>query len=340
MRVVLSAPYSGALYWWFRELAGWPPADAHPYYGALYKGARASIDVALTSLIVYEEIVLPFADDHLPGHGGLSHLRLEELGLSVIDEPVQRARRIADRWFEDLFNDGDFQGLLHAQGFSDKEALTEIRYAIADILISQEADVAVVASPGRQQLARRIVSLGVLDDEVNDANRLTLTEILEVPADPVAEYVDLIGLTIRRDDYDAIVDLKLDPTIARYSRSFRNRLGPSESREQIDFADALGEVLEKQASQKTIQGVFKHGGRALNLAGLLPVIGTATGILGIAGDAAETALEGRRYTLWHELGAAIKAREFEVAMRQRVQKHRKQMTDELLTDLGFNVGDG
>ncbi|WP_328995972.1 hypothetical protein OG394_15055 [Kribbella sp. NBC_01245] len=338
MRVVLSAPYSGALYRWFRELAGGRTPDAQPYYSALYKEAGAAIDIALTSLIVYEEIVLPFADNNLPGHGDLRHLGLEELGLSVTHEPVHRASAIAERWLEELSNDGNLQGLLHTQGFSSREAPIEINYAIADILISQEVDVAVVASPGRQQIARRIIELGVLDDEISDANRLTLTEFREGPADPVAEYVDLIGLTIRRDDYNAIVDLKHDPNIARYSRTFRDRLGPSGAREPIDFSDALGEVLEKQAAQGTVRGVFKHGGRALGLAGLIPGVGTATGLLGIAGDAAEAALEGRRYTLWHELGTAIKAREFDVAMRQRVQKARKQTTDELLTDLGFSDG--
>jgi hypothetical protein len=342
MRVFLSAPYSGALYWWFENLAGTSPDDqpASSYLGYLHKGGRASIDVALTSLIVYDEIVLPFADNHRPGGGNLRDLRMGDLGLSVADDQIRRAGPIADRWLKDLTNEAGIQELLRAQGLSDWEERLEIEYAIADILITQDADIAVVASPGRQRLARRIVSLGVLDDDIDGANRLALTRVDEAPAYPVAEYVDLIGLTIRRDDYGAIVDLKHDPTIAQYSKSFRSRLGPSATQAPIDFADALAEVLEKHASQGTVQGIFKHSGRVLDLAGLIPGVGTAAGLLGIAGEAGETFLEGLRYTHWHELGSAIKAREFQAAMQTRAQKNARQTADELLSDLGFDDGNG
>jgi hypothetical protein len=338
MRVFLSAPYSGALYWWFEQLAGRPPGDElpHSYLGYVHRGARASIDTALTSLIVYEEIMLPFADNHIPGGGNLRELRMEELGLSVAVEPLRRAGRMAERWLDDLRSDAETRRLLRLQGFSEHEELMEIEYAMADVLVAQEADVVVVASPGRQQLARRIVSLGVLDGEIDEASRHALTA-REPLAHPVAEYVDLIGLTIRRDDYGAVVDLKNDPTITRYSQAFRSRLGPSAGQGSIDFADALAEVIERQASQRTVQGFFKHGGRALDLAGLLPVVGSITGLLGIAADAGETFIEGRRYAHWHELGPAIKAREFGVAMQEHARKNARQTADELLDKLGFEA---
>src|SRR4051794_29031318 len=66
MQVVLSHPFSGAFYWWLAAQSdSGEPREKRPrstYYRTLYGNVDRNLDVALTSLVVFEEIVLAGAD--------------------------------------------------------------------------------------------------------------------------------------------------------------------------------------------------------------------------------------------------------------------------------------
>jgi hypothetical protein len=142
MRVVLSHPFSGAIYWWFAQYmdvsAGMRSKQpTHGYYSQLYGDIDRNCDTALASAVVFEEIVLPAADAAFPRHGiGVGeNMRVPELDLEADWGHVREAGDLARENGDGLLADETVREILSRLPAGNHRM--ELEYAITDVVMTR-----------------------------------------------------------------------------------------------------------------------------------------------------------------------------------------------------------
>jgi hypothetical protein len=312
MKVILSHPYSGAIYWWFGKEAGFPPSlrrpgprERHPYYRALFGKSLECINVARACIVIFEEVVMPAID--APFVRGPSELVEPALNVSADWNPVHQARRIVDRDEAELLSDPIIDSIVGRLP-SDQWGL-ELLYALVDIFLASDTSAPVLCAPGRQALIHRLIELDVASEELSPRQKSNLGPLRAGAglAEVLGDYVGVTALDFRASKVSDIGRIKEDAKVRAYASTFQRIL--MGRGKPVAAEDFYHEIRDAQAAAKADGGIaraFRTTSRALSIGSLIPVIGTPAALGSLAADAGAKAAEKRREALsWYELAPRI-----------------------------------
>lgn len=302
MKVILSYPYSGSLYWWFQKDRNHPlpKKPQHSYYAGLFGDVDKHLDVALTCALIYEEFVIPAADAVYPGFGDLSKFAAADLGLEVSEwDPIEAAQQmvgpVEGTWHEDP--------VLSALLRNRSDPRMELLYAAVDVLLAREHRIPVLCSDDRRATVRRLLELGVVPSDPEIEAQFNSPGSL---GQIVQAYSQVTALTFGADGLREFLALKEMSPLREYAQNFQRAMTRTEAQTVDDFFLAIAEAMESQALATRVKGTFEGTGQVLSVLGLLPGIGTAAGLAGIgttAGTAA--AAERAEEVSWFELSSVV-----------------------------------
>jgi hypothetical protein len=322
VKAILSHPFSGALYWWMdnqnpyhRGLRDKKPH--HSYYRTLYGDVDRHLDTAIACAVVYEEVVLPPADAHMPGviagPSGKTYT-IPELEISTDWELLREAQNAVEPHVNDLLIDGEVARILRTVPSRVRRQV--IIDAANDIAMSSQLGLSVICSPGRRALMGRLLELGLaLGDTSNDAG--------EALAAQLSDYVNVIGLRFNSTTVESLAKVKWQEDVRSYASVFQEVIaGEGGTLESLYEAISIAWLNSETATQ--VAGSFSAVSRVMNFAGLVPGVGTVTGVLGIAADGA-SALAQRRVEAhrWYELGPTIQKVESLQRLEARIHELRR-----------------
>lgn len=304
MKVILSHPYVGPIYWWFdqeRQYAH-PKKPGHPYYAALFGDVDRHLDVALACALIYEEFIVPAADAVHPGMGDMRHFSPADLGLEVSEwDPIHEAHRLSEHVRADWQADPVLAKLL--AGKPESEVGLELHYAVADVLLAAAYNAPVLCSNGRRAVVRRLIELGVVPAHPGVAAAFSSDKSV---TEMVDSYAKVAGLTFGADSLSDFADLKWMSPLREYADGFQRALDEPSTRSTDDLYEAIAKALETEALAKRVQGAFDATGHVMDLVGLVPGIGTVTGLIGLGSNAAAHAAEKQAARVrWFELSDAV-----------------------------------
>jgi hypothetical protein len=292
------------MYWWFsqeRDVAQ-PKKPSHSYYASLFGEVDQHLNVALACALIFEDFVIPAADAVWPGFGDLRHFSAADLGLEVSEwEPVHEARRLSAALSEDWRSDPVLAGLLARK--SETEVQMELHYAVADVLLAAEYNAPVLCSDGRRAVVRRLLDLGVVAAQPGVLKAFSSDRSV---SEMVDSYANLVSLTFAPDGIRAFADLKWMSPLREYADGFQRILNDPRVRSVEDFYEAIAVALESKSLAESVQGTFKATGSVMDIAGLVPGVGTVAGLVGIgaAASAAAAQKQADRFR-WVELGDVV-----------------------------------
>jgi hypothetical protein len=308
MRVVLSHPFSGSVYWWFAQQV--PHIDpiqksktpGHEYYRTLYGDVDKHLDIALACAVVFEEVLLPAADAVFLGNSTRGGRReLPELNMIVDWEYLDAGRRLIEPITHDLLEDEVIGAVLRRVPDWGKEMALE--YAATDIIMSAEHEAPVICAPGRRRLVLRLLELDVIGRDVAKVPSLKHGAIVGPALD---KYEKIVGLTFSSDDVGSLAEIKWEETIRQYAKGFQAALLDPENTDYQDFLERIATAWISSKSAEEVSGAFSAASRTLSVVGLVPGAGTVAGVAGIGTDAAGAAADRRAKNLrWYQLGPEI-----------------------------------
>jgi hypothetical protein len=322
VKAILSHPFSGALYWWMDNQNPYSPGSRekkpqHPYYRTLYGDVDRHLDTAIACAVVYEEIVLPPADAHMPGVVSDPSYRkhtIPELEISTDWDLMRQARDTIEPHINDLERDSEITRILRTVPTGAWRQV--IIDAANDAAMSRELGLSVICSPGRRALMARLVDLGVAPGPTSgDAGEALTTQL--------SDYVNVIGLRFNSTTVESLAKVKWQEDIRSYASVFQEVMaGEGSTLESLYETIGIAWLNSETATQ--VAGSFSAVSRVMNFAGLVPGVGTVTGVLGIAADGA-AALAQRRVEAhrWYELGPTIQKVESLQRLEARIQELRR-----------------
>jgi hypothetical protein len=313
VRVILSHPFSGAIYWWFASQINthWGPESKRPghrYYRTLYGDVDKNIDIALACAVIFDDIMLPAADAVLRT-GDIEpedRVKFPELNMAASDwELVHQAKdAINARSEEDLLADPVISSVLRRVPAPAQSMA--LRYAAVDILMMSEYMVPIICAPGRRVIVRRLTELDVVDIGCSGSSQLDKGAVL---SDSLEGYTVVAGLTFNNDDAYSLANIKWNDRIRQYAQRFQSALTKaSDESDNGTLYELIADAWASADLAKDISGTFTATSRTMSAVGLLPIPGlsTVTGAAGMAADAASIASSRREEKLrWYELGPEI-----------------------------------
>jgi hypothetical protein len=304
-KIVLGHPLSGALYAYFdKELNGGHHIEAskhHRYYKTLYgKHYETYIDIALTLCLIYENVILIAADNPVPDYNkyetdgeyynpdfGLYFTWRDEANF-IIEDEVQHA--LEDKEIQSLL--WNIPKLVHGQ------IIKEVYFELS---MASKFDAALFTLGKRQALAKRIVQI----DEKENPEFHPLHEIKLV-----SSYLDITGLLFQPLEIQAFYYLKTEKDLRDYSNAFLKVLesfspdNPKEIKRELLLL--IREAISKDKLNSRAAGIFEVGSNLMNYIGLIPIVGTAAGLVGIGADWTSKGLDKLSDKhKWYELAPQI-----------------------------------
>jgi hypothetical protein len=308
MKVVLSHPYSGALYWWLAAQSGVGGSQqekrpSHSYYRTLYGNVDRNLDIALACCVVFEEVVLPGADVPYPQFDRLSdeEMRLAALELFSSWEPIHEAHQLLRPHEEELLRDPIIHSVLKTVPVDSQRMA--LLYAVADVLLTQAHAAPVLCTTGRRRIVLRLIELGIVEVPAQVAGAVRDSHGL---IDGLEGYFALPGLTFTSSTIDQLATVKWHEKIRSYAESFQNAL-PSGTGDGFDpLLEKIAEAWSASEVATEIGGAFSTTSRSLGPLGLVPGVGAVAGAGAMAADGASALAQHRAERLhWYELSPEI-----------------------------------
>ncbi|MDB6010979.1 MAG: hypothetical protein JWL65_3229, partial [Gammaproteobacteria bacterium] len=132
--------------------------------------------------------------------------------------------------------------------------------------------------------------------------------------------LDVVGLNFSPDNLEVFAAIRESKDITTYATAFREALvsaAASPSELETKFLQLMRDAMESEDVARRVSGGLSTAGSVLEVAGLVPVIGTVAGALGIGTDAgkrvADKRAEGKS---WYLLGTKMQ----EVGIRDRLKR--------------------
>lgn len=316
MKIILSHPYAGALLWWMQSGSEWadPKVPQHPYYRHLYGNVDKFKDLALACTVVFDEIVMAAADFGYPdAHvtDDYRKIRIPSLSLSADWDPVYESQALTRPIVGDLLRDQVIDRIISRVPENLKSQVIED--CIVDILLMREYECPLISSVGRRALVVRLLELEVvaassapstmyLPSGQSLADELSGT----FNADQLDRYVEMVGLMFRSPDVASLSDIKSNAKIRAYASRFQDVLVDNPSGGEEHLLEAISDAWRSRELAETVKSGFSIAGRGLTILGLIPVVGTVTGVISVGSEAGEMGADqfAKRHA-WYELGPEI-----------------------------------
>jgi hypothetical protein len=309
-RVILSHPYAGAGYGWFSQFNPHRPSSklevpSHPYYKYLYGTDFPQwIDVALTLMLLYEEIVLPPADAYLPRPNGIAQsntYRNDHLGIEsdweILWEVLPHFREQA---YSAIQRPEICDLLQHAPANAQ---LQIIESCYIDAFLSETLACPIICGSQRRELLQRLYSSTQKDD---------LQAVLPSFAEA---YVQFSGLTFKASDVEELYRLKENAMLRQYSVSFRRMIHGGVEMEMNEVAAAIREAMGSRDLREFIAGFLAGATRTTTYLGCIP----GMGFMGIGVQALQdlTARPLKR-SEWYQFTPQVRALQAEKLLEDQI----------------------
>jgi hypothetical protein len=309
LKIILSHPFSGAVYWWFMNQQDIVGEDLkskkphHGYYRTLYGNVDKNLDVALACTVIFDEIILPAIDAPIPGTAMTNRMYQPDLAIAADWEQVNQAQELVRPHERELLNDTHIKAVL--KSIPKGARPIALLYAAADVVLGVTHKAPIVCAPGRMSIVARLLQLGVVPTSGFDIDNFSAGASL---THNVADYAAITGITFNSEDVGGLGGIKWNEAIRRYADGFQAWLNENEAPEENALWEAIAEARADSEVARGMSGYFKANSRALSLISLLPGVGTVTGALAIASDYAGEHQERKATRLdWHQLGPEIEA---------------------------------
>lgn len=307
MRIVLSHPYSGALFWWLAaqsEAVGQKDKlPNHPYYRTLYGDVDRNLDLALACTVVFEEVIIPAVDAPYPEferrEGG--EILLPSLGIQSHWDPSRAAIDVVRPEVPELLRDHKIADVLRSIPEDSKPLILE--FACIDLVLSDVYEAPIICSAGRRALIERIAELGLYQRSNSSNAQVGARDATR----ELSEYFEICSPAFTSRTIDDLAWVKEADSIRDYSQVFQTNLfNQGDDGATKGLFEAIGVAWNDAKVQKQIGGAFDVASRAFDFVGLFPGVGTIAGIAGLAGDAGSSlAARQARRSQWYELGTEI-----------------------------------
>jgi hypothetical protein len=329
-KIILSHPFSGSLYAFFTEQIAHAVDDNphHPYYRTLYgKNFRELTDLTLTLTLLYRNIIIAPADNHMPdSEQCYDHKSREyanpELGIySDWGDRDDVIEDIEEKVQKDL-KDGVIQTVLRrVPQMAQRQILIDTRY---EMHLASQHQCPVLCSGGRRRIIQRLVELDAAEKQVDFVAGSSIQM--------VEEYIDISGLMFNPKSLDALYDLRTDKDLRGYADAFVSVM--HNFRVEKDVRSRLllliRESLDKANLADKISGFFDITSTVLNMVGLIPIVGPAVtvGEIGASG-VSSIAKRVQRRQEWYQFGPQVQRLLSLDQIRSTIEEELSRATDEL-----------
>lgn len=309
-KAVLSFPYEGGIYYLLNQHISWVPDAAmrkEGYYPVLF-GAQAHLTKSKATALgaLFEEIILVGADAFLPDtesstkDGNYWHpdfrIRVPNSHYSEWDE---NNTKLAEQLLTspvvlDAFR-SSYPDLLQPH-----DRLQLLCRLLLQMQAAQSYDAVIVGDANLCALHN--VILGMLTAAGQEQVAAFSSDTLALNSSTLM----IVGLEFNCADMDAFAAVRQSKEIRSYGEQFRKAI--STARTAPDLTKQLlllmKEAKEKYEISNKIAGGFETGSSITTVAGLIPFLGTATGLIGLGADAAaRTARHAQTKREWYAIGA-------------------------------------
>lgn len=323
--VILSYPYSGAFYAFLCDALGayHLTSSTSEYYKNLFgKGYQKMSAMSLSLAVIYENIIIPGVDIPLPDASDAiqadAFYHHKELGIKAYPaEAYNDFPRHAEAWniirgdLEDaVVNHALRRVPVHARHGIISQAHDEIQTAII-------TRARVICHPGRARLIRRLL-------ELDYADGCPLIED-NIIIDAIMAYQNIFGLSFTPANLDELYDIKTDKGVRTYASEFVNVIHgfSRDENPKQQLAEAMNTAMNTAKVAGKVSGLFSFSSSAMGVFGLVPVIGTATGVMGIASDCATRAADTmKERNEWYLLAPRIIEKRSERSIREFINMNR------------------
>jgi hypothetical protein len=321
--VIPAFPYEGAFLWFIadervRKYGG-------HYYETLYGPERNTIATRAAALsCLFPEIVLAPADAQLPDYNkyqtGRSY-RHPDLRLSVSyeNEDYNEWSDLNQEIAKAVAENPDVQAVLAGLPHLEHEEHRKHHFLCRLILqnrLAKSTGAALIGNAAFQRIsalaAPTIVSVTGSEHQSTEAepHNLGVSERL----------LDVVGLNFSPDNLEVFAAIRESKDITTYATSFREALvsaAASPSELETKLLQLMRDAMESEEVAKKVSGGLSTAGSVLEVAGLVPVIGTVAGALGIGTDAGKRVVDKRAEgKSWYLLGTKMQ----EVGIRDRLKR--------------------
>lgn len=281
-KIILAHPYSAALYAYFSDEIGGDSshtrvARSHSYYRTLYgNGYRRNLELALTFLLLYDDVSVAPADNHWPisrlNPGDRKHVA--ELGLhSDWDDFSSGDYLYRKAYIAELADVPTVQAVLRDKLRLPRHAWSlAIEYALYEEGLSARTRVPILCSPGRRTLISALVQ----------AQKPSLHPQFVLPGSLafVEQNIRVAGLGLAPKSLEHLMDAKPAKAVRTYGRALVTAVNDASSDQIVTrrtVAAAALEALESEATNELFVGLLRWGGALLRFA-QVPVAPVATGL--------------------------------------------------------------
>ena len=312
---VLSFPYEGGLYYLFsrENPSAPPPLRGHPYYEALYgDDPLRSKNDAVNLSILFDEVLLPPADEYLPDH------QEHSVGNAYF-HPELRVRvsrdwdfvREADEIAKLLMQDAEILKLATAlpelpQNPEKFEFL--LSRVIGQLRLALQNNAVIIGGPTAGQLVTAVWRLVEHDITEIGAKHPCPTFL------PFGEDLfNVTALTWDCKDVDALKAIRTSKEVIEYSDRFRRALFSAASSQDMSksMRRLMYEAMQNEAISRRAKGALETVGVASTAIGAIPAIGTPAALVGLKSFLAYKQAERKEQShQWYLLG--LKIRELEL----------------------------
>lgn len=290
--IILSHPFSGALYKYFSDqLRDYPIKGRinHPYYRTLWGDDYARhLELALSFLVLYDDVWIAPADNHFPT-GRLDpedRSHIIELGLHADWDDFTPFNSSARRdHVADLCAHPLVQNLLGGSFKIPRDNWDQlITYALYESSLSARKRIPILCSPGRRSLISTLVQI----------QRPSLHPLFTAESEVtfVDSYRSLSGMALAPRSLEHLMDAKPDKSVRTYGRTFlAAATAPQEvgGVNDVVVAKATLEAIETESVSELFAGVLNWAASFLRLIHQPVLAATASGGSYLASSGAEDA---------------------------------------------------
>lgn len=306
-KIVLGHPLSGALYAYFdKELNQGRHIEAskyHAYYKTLYgKHFESFIEIALALSLIYETVILPAADNPVPGYNKYEtngEYYNPEFGLYFTWRDEANYRHVIDEKINQAIADKEIGAMLWSiPKHVHQQIVGEVYFELS---MANKFDATLFTLGRRQAIARRI-------PQIENEKEPKLSKV--TPIKTVSSYLDITGLLFQPLDVQSFYYLKTERDLREYSTSFLRiieEFSPDNSRDiKRELLLLIKDAIDRDKLNSKISGIFEGGSTLMDYVGLIPVAGTVAGIASIGTDwAAKGINKLNQKNKWYEFAGQI-----------------------------------
>lgn len=320
-KAVMTFPYEGGLYYLFsrENPMGQPPERGHPYYESLYgDNPRESKNNAVNLMTLFEEVLLPPADEYLPDYRQCS----TEQGYYNPDLRVRvgrdwdfliEARQIA----ASLIRDGQLLNLLNnfpelPQDPAKLQFLLE--RIIGQLKLAIQNNAVIIGGQSAGHLVSEVWRLA--EHEITEVgSKTSCPDVLSFGK----ESFKVTALAWECDDVNSLRAIRSSMEIREYADSFRDALFSAANSDEMnrEMRRLMREAMDSEAIAKRVKGALETVGVTSTGVGLIPGLGTPASLVGLASFLGYKKAEREEQKhQWYLLGTKIR----EVSLKQILQE--------------------